>query len=84
MTLRVYLVYVSTARTEAFATSLFGRLPPYFNPRPGRPFSITRPGKGGVDAPPPPGVSKLGVVALRGKKTNRLLSTSTRDWWYIF
>ena len=36
------------------------------NPRPGRAFSITRPGKGGVDATPP-GVSKLSVVALREK-----------------
>ena len=31
----------------------------------------------------PPGVSKLSVVALR-EKNNRLLSTITRDWWYIF
>ena len=30
----------------------------------------------------PPGVWKQSVVALREK--NRLLSTSTRDWWYIF
>ena len=52
-----------------------------FNPRPGRAFSITRPGRG-VDTTPP-GVSKLSVKALR-KKTNRLFSTSTRDWWYIF
>ena len=32
----------------------------------------------------PPGVLKLSVVALRKKKTKPLLSTSTRDWWYIF
>ena len=36
-------------------------------PRPGRPFFITRPGRGG-DRCDPPGVSKLSVVALRGKK----------------
>ena len=39
----------------------------YLNPRPGRAFSITRPGRGWVDATPP-GVSKLSVVALREKR----------------
>ena len=36
------------------------------NPRPGRAFSITRPGRGVVvSVTPPAGVSKLSVVALR-------------------
>ena len=39
------------------------------NPRPGREFSITRPGGGGGRGRcNPPGVSKLSVVALREKK----------------
>ena len=46
------------------------------NPRPGRAFSITRPGRGGVDAPP--GVSKLSVVALREKDQSIALDEYSR------
>ena len=60
------------------------------NPRPGKAFSITRPGRGGRCDPP--GVPKLSVVALREKdqpmclatNTSRLLKTSNRDWLYVF
>ena len=55
-----------------------------FNPRPGRPFSITRPGRGGVDAPPPPGVSKLSVVALREKDQSIALDEYSRLVVYLF
>ena len=48
-----------------------------FNPRPGRPFSITRPGRGGVDATPP-GVSKLIVVSLREKNQSIALDEYSR------
>ena len=46
------------------------------NPRPGRAFSITRPGRG-VDAIPP-GVSKLSVVAPREKDQSIALDKNSR------
>ena len=52
-----------------------------FNPRPGRAFSITRPGRVVVvvmDATPPPGVSKLSVVALREKDQSIALDEDSR------
>ena len=52
------------------------------NPRPGRAFSITRPGRGGSRCDPP-GVLKLSVVALR-EDYQTIAPMSTRDWWYIF
>ena len=49
---------------------------PSLNPRPGRAFSITRPGRV-VDATPP-GVSKLSVVALRQKHQSIALDEYSR------
>ena len=50
---------------------------PHFNPRPGRASSITRPGRGGW-MQPPPGVSKLSVVALREKDQSIALDEYSR------
>ena len=49
----------------------------YFNPRPGKAFFITRPGRGGGGCDPP-GVSKLSVVALREKKQSIALDEYSR------
>ena len=46
---------------------------------PSPPFFATERGVG-----VPPGVSKLIVVELSGRRTSGLLSTSTRDWWCVF
>ena len=56
-----------------------------FNPRPGRAFSITRPGRGASMRPPPLGVSKLSVVALRKKKKQSIaLDENSRLVVYLF
>ena len=47
------------------------------NPRPGRAFSITCPGRGGGEGDPP-GVSKLSVVALREKHQTIALDEYSR------
>ena len=53
-----------------------------FNPRPDTVFRHLRSDRRGL-VRPPLGVSKRSVVELNGK-TGRLLSQSTRDWWYYF
>ena len=60
------LLFRSDSLKNVFDTDMFvsHKRGTNLNPRPGRPFSITRPGRGGVDANPP-GVSKLSIVPLR-------------------
>ena len=55
----------------------------YFNPRPGRAFSITRLCRVVVDATPP-GVLKLSVVALREKDQSIALDEYSRLVVYFF
>ena len=50
----------------------------WVNPRTTRPFLITRTTRGGVVTTPPPGVSKLSVVALRKKDQSIALDEYSR------
>ena len=54
----------------------------FFNPRPGRTFFITRPGRGGGRCDPP-GVSKLSVVALRNQDQSIALNEYSRLVIYL-
>ena len=67
-------LYAPPSRTGNSQTLCSARV----NPHPGRAFSITRPGRG--NATPWHFETKRRSAS---QKNNRLLSTSTRDWWYI-
>ena len=73
----IFLIVTSSTCISDHMKCMLKRSRSAFNPRPGRAFSITRPGRGwgGCD---PPGVSKLSVTALREKDQSIALDEFSR------